>query len=138
MLTGYDYVSDEALVLDSDAHVHAYPKPLAFSEWSARKLGLAGNGTEILATAADLGGRIGRGRRLTDVVISEYGHDRPELEPMPKSQAVAALIEFSFNHFKAPERAFRIATAVARDVSVWRLHYNDPTPAIRLVTEKLA
>ena len=134
---GFDFISDEALVLDDSGMVLPYPKPLALSPWSAEKLGLAHVDTETLATAEDLGGKIGAGGSLTDLVLSEYGHSAVSLEPMPKSQAVAALIRFSFNHFKDPARAFRIATMVARDLRVWDLMYNGPIEAAELLSEVL-
>lgn len=131
---GFDFISDEALVFDDSGIVLPYPKPFALSPWSAESLGLGHVETETLVTAQDLGGRIGAGGPLTDLVLSEYGHSEPELEPLPKSDAVAALIRFSFNHFKDPERAFRIATMVARDLRVWDLKYNEPSEAADLVS----
>jgi len=134
---GFDYLSDEALVFDDDGSVVPYPKPFALSEWSARKLGVPIRGEETLATASDLGGKVGEGGRLTDLILSEYGHEYLTLEPLPKSQAVAALIQYSFNHYKDPARAFRIATDVARDLSVWRLEYDDPIEAAEVISNTL-
>lgn len=136
--TGFDYLSDEALVFADDGRVSPYPKPFALSEWSADKLGVPVRGEETLATAAELGGDVGEGGRLTDLILSEYGHQQMRLDPLPKSHAVAALIQYSFNHYKDPARAFRIATEVARDLKVWRLEYGDPLDAADLISETLA
>lgn len=133
--SGFEYLSDEALVFTDGGTVLPYPKPFALSEWSAEKLGMETQGEETLVTAADLGGEVGRGGRLTDLILAEYGHDEARIEPLPKSQAVVALIGYSFNHFKDPARAFRIATEVARDVNMWQLDYGHPLEAVELIRE---
>lgn len=134
---GFDYLSDEALAFDYDGEVLPYPKPFAFTPWSARVFGFESDENEILMTPEELAGTTGKPGRLTDLVLSEYGHDVLGLQPLPKSRAVAALIQYSFNHYKDPERAFRIATEVARDLDVWRLEYDDPLEAARLLAETL-
>lgn len=133
---GFTFLSDEALVFEDDGGVTPYPKPLALSGWSADKLGLDHDpDAELLVLPNDLGSSFGNGGRLTDLVISEYGSADLSLRPLPKSQALAALIQYSFNHYKDPESAFRIATGVAREVRVWRLEYDDPLQAARLLFE---
>lgn len=134
---GFGYLSDEALIFNDDGIVLPYPKPFALSPWSAGLLDLAHTDKESLVTASDLGGTVADGGRLTDLVVSEYGHPEMTLEPLPKSQAIAALIRYSFNHYKDPERAFRIATDVARDLRVWRLEYDHPLEAANLLAARL-
>jgi hypothetical protein len=135
---GFTFLSDEALVFGNDASVVPYPKPLALSEWSVDKLGLSRSShAESLALPADLGSSFGTGGPLTDLVISEYGHGKQSLQALPRSRAVAALIQYSFNHYKDPERAFRLATEVARDLRVWRLEYDDPLEAAEVLQDAL-
>lgn len=134
---GFGYLSDEALIFDEDGNVFPYPKPFALSPWSADLLDVPHTDAEVLVSASDLGGFVADVGRLTDLVVSEYGHPEMTLESLPKSQAVAALIRYSFNHYKAPERAFRIATDVARNLRVWRLEYNNPLKAAELLATKL-
>ncbi|HEX6220010.1 MAG TPA: hypothetical protein VF115_02850 [Acidimicrobiia bacterium] len=134
---GFEYLSDEALVFEDGGTVIPYPKPFALSEWSADLLGVPVQGEETLATASDLDGKVGKGGRLTDLILSEYGHEDVTLEPLPRSRAVAALIEYSFNHYKDPARAFRISTEVARDLNVWRLEYDNPIEAAELLAVSL-
>lgn len=134
---GFDFLSDEALVFTDDGTVLPYPKPFAFSPWSAAVVGVEVGEGETLATAGDLGVEVAKGGRLTDLIVSEYGQEELTLVSLPKSQAVAALIEYSFNHYKDPERAFRIATDVARDLNVWRLEYDDPIEAAELIARTL-
>lgn len=138
LLSGFDYISDEALVLDDDGNVVVYPKPLALTEWSCETLGLNGSRDETLFTAVELGAGIGSGGLgVTDIVISEYGSTGETLVELPHSQGVAALLSHSFNHYKDPERAFRLATSVADRARVWRLEYDDPLQAAKVLRETL-
>ena len=138
VLAELDYVSDEALVFDDEGRVIPYPKPMALSSWSCEKLGLDATGEERLVTAAELGGKaLTETQDLTDVVIATYGSDELALEPIPSSRAVVELIGKSFNHYKDPERAFRLATQTAQRTRVWRLDYDDPVEAIELIRREL-
>lgn len=138
VLGGFSYLSDEALVLDDEALVIPYPKPMALSRWSCNTLGLTATGEETLFTAGDLGGSTRTGPNpLTDLIIATYGSATPQLERMPSSQAVVELIDKSFNHYKNPARAFRLATQTAQQVRVWKMDYDDPRQAIELVAREL-
>lgn len=125
----FSYLSDEALILGEDGTVTPYPKPLALSAWSQKSLGVGDSDNEILLHAEDLGGDVGRGGRLTDLVIHEFGHSDVGIESLPRSNAVPALIGLSFNHYKNPGRSFEIVTDLARDLNVWSLRYGDPRTA---------
>lgn len=136
LLAGFDYLSDEALVLDDDGLVVPYPKPLALSPWSCAAVGLEPGGDERLVTADDLGATVRAERSaLTDVVIASYGAREPRLERLPASQAIVALLEHAFNHYKDPGRAFRLATEAAGRVHVWRLDYDHPIEAAALLRD---
>lgn len=137
ILAGADYVSDEALVIDGSKRVVPYPKPLALSEWSCRILGLDPAEGERLLTPFDLDAELGAGGPLTDVVIAEFGSPHLELTQLSNAEAVRSLLAHSFNHYKDPARAFRIATDVAREVQVWRLQYDDPMEAAKLLAASL-
>jgi len=135
---GFGYLSDEALVIADSGAVVGYPKPFALSQWSAGSLGLKSDGAERLVTPDQLGGGFFAGEgRLTDLVLAEYGHDKTGLHPLPRSQAVAALIRLSFNHYRDPERAFQLSTSVARDLRVWKLDYDHPLDAAELLSSTL-
>lgn len=138
ILDGMSYVTDEALVLDDSCQVVPYPKPLALSVWSCEALGLEPRGSETLFTAADLGSTVvNENRSLTDIVIAGYGAAHLALDRRPSSQAVAELIGKSFNHYKDPERAFRLSTEIAQSVRVWKLDYDAPKQAIKLVRDSI-
>lgn len=139
VMNGFSYLSDEALVLDDDGLVIPYPKPMALSRWSCEMLGLeAPGGSEQLFTPQDLGGKTRTEHgRLTDLVITKYGGSRFDLERRPSSEAVAQLIGKSFNHYLNPERAFKLATRVARGARVWNLSYDEPRRAMAGLAERL-
>lgn len=132
LLAGFDYGSDEALCLRyEDATVEPYPKPLGLSEWSRKTLAIAGvDGfdDEAPVTADMLGaGTLSERRDLTDVVLLRTVEEAsPQLEQLPRSRAVAELLEHSFNHFKNPAGAFKLVDRVARNVNVWTLTYSSP------------
>lgn len=139
-LGGFSYVSDEALVLDDDGKVIPYPKPLALSPWTCRALGLPGSerGDERLFTSTDLGTNTRAGSfDLTHLIVARYGEGETTLRPRPRSISVTELLSHSFNHYKNPERAFRLATETARRVEVWELGYDSPVEAAELLRREL-
>jgi hypothetical protein len=137
-MEGFNYISDEALVIDDEGLIVAYPKPMALSSWSCQRLGLRAERDETLVTSADLGGKTStHPGRLTDVVMARFGADEMSLERTAKSNALASLIGKSFNHYRNPQRAFTLASRVASEVRVWRLDYDDPGDAIRLIASEL-
>ncbi len=138
LLSGFSYISDEALVLDGDGAVIPYPKPLALSKWSCETLGIPEEGEETLVTTADLGADVAQGGiRVTDVVVAEFGRPAEELVPLPQSDAVPVLLGLAFNHFRDPGHAFRIATDVASKTRVWSLNYADPQRAALMLRDQL-
>lgn len=133
--TGWAYVSDEALCVDYETEdVVGYPRPLAMSRWSASALGLQerglDTGDELLVAPDDVAGQVTSSPgRLTDVVILDRGnHPEPaRLSAMPRSEIVPLLLRRSFNHYRNPERALRLAATLAAESRCWRLQYGDPT-----------
>lgn len=138
VLGGLTYLSDEALVLDDRGRVIPYPKPMALSPWSCERLGLEPGPGERLFSALDLGGTaLTEPVELTDVVIAVYGSEELSFEAISPSRAVVELIGKSFNHYKDPERAFRLATQTAQRTRVWKLDYDDPMEAVDLFRREL-
>lgn len=138
MRSGFDYLSDEALVLDDEGSVLPYPKPLALSGWSQEMLGFDPRPSELLVMPHELEGETGRRATLGHIIVARYGSTETSIQPLPRSQAVASLIEHSFNHYKNPQRAFRLATDAARKVKVWRLGYDDPLEAAQLIAAEIS
>ncbi len=146
LLTGFDYVSDEALCIDVDTgSVVPYPKPLGLSEWSRKQLGIdeeslafPSGDLEGMVAPTDLGASVvSESVELAHVVVPTYGAEGTTLVEAPAHVAMATLIEFSFNHYKHGERAFTLAAQLANQVQVWGLDYDDPIVAAQLVRERL-
>lgn len=140
LISGFSYLSDEALVLDDDGRVVSYPKPLALSPWTCEVLNLAERtDSERLFTADEIGGQVGTGGGpVTDIVLARYGSSTYSMREIPRSNAVAALLEHSFNHYKDPARAFKLATSAAAGARVWKLEYDHPMAAAELLSAQLA
>ncbi len=147
--TGFEYVSDEALVAGDNGDVILYPKPLALSDWSLEALGVDREKLafpaekETLATAEDLNSKVasaknGAGLTVSHVVMPERGHDTMELEEVAQSEAMATLLKLSFNHYKIAATIFKRAAQVANGAQAWRLRYSDPLAAADLLRERLA
>ena len=142
---GFGYGSDEAICVNlENGTVVPYPKPLGLSAWSRTVLDIddatlafpAGS-SEGYVTAADLGADIAKGPlRLEHVVISEYGHGAPELVEIAGSEAMRVLLEMSFNHYKFGAQAFQLAARLANQSTAWRLTYDDPLQAGRLLWDR--
>ena len=144
LIAGFDYLSDEALILTDEGTVVPYPKPLSLSVKSRRLLGL-GNGSipggeldEVAMTPAELGASIGRpDSELRHLVILERSSGPPALVRQPASEAVTTLLRYSFNHYLRPEAAYRLACRIAGSSEVWRLTIDHPVDAAELMAERL-
>lgn len=146
LLAGFRYVSDEAICVDMPSgNVIPYPKPLGLSERSRQMLGIdesaspfPAGASEGFFTPASLGAETVSGpTRLQHVVIPEYGHEGAELTEVAASEAMGALLEMSFNHYKFGVDAFRLAAALANRSRAWRLRYGDPLEAGQLLMDRL-
>jgi hypothetical protein len=147
LAAGFDYVSDESLCIDvATGSVVPYAKPLGLSRWSREQLGVdevnllfPSGDSEGMVLPADLGGSVASDPlELNHLVISEYGPEgKASLAEAPGHVAMAALLEFSFNHFKHGERAFTLAAQLANQVEVWQLEYSDPVAAAALLKQRL-
>ncbi|MEX2422682.1 MAG: hypothetical protein WD990_01770 [Acidimicrobiia bacterium] len=147
VLGGFEYVSDEALCLESDGSVVPYRKPLGLSPWSIDALGLEevavpfpkGEGSgEVLVPHGLLGGSPPQEPvTLAHLVLPEFGHDEASLEQVAASDGMATLLAMSFNHYRHGADAFHLAAAVANQATAWRLRYGDPLAAAKLIGERL-
>lgn len=141
--TGFDYVSDEALCIDTDfGKVIPYPKPISLNDQSLDLLDLGiwapTGASERLLSPSDLQATtIGGTIPLRHVVAAEFGHDGTHLREEAASESVVELLRYSFNHFKLGEQAFHAATSLASRVRMWRLAYNNPVQAAARLKEQL-
>lgn len=145
VLAGFDYLSDEGLCVDYDTGaVEPYPKAISLAPWSRKALGLddgtaSGSSFERAYSATQLGGRIGGPGLLTDIVFPIYDdHSNPNIEPMARSAAHAKLLKLSFNHFKNPEKAFRLSSELVRNADCWEFTYSDPLQAAEFLKAHLS
>lgn len=144
-VAGFSYVSDEALCVDFDtAAVVPYRRALVLSPWSRSAAGLdavevqsLGVG-EIAIPPSRLGGEPPPSPlRLSDVVVMERRPGPPALVPAPRAEAMAWLLELSFNHYKRPAESFGLCATLARQACAWRLGLSDPADAAALLLERL-
>jgi len=137
---GFGYVSDEALCIEDAGTIRPYPKPLALDRHSLELVlpERTPTGGETLLTAADFAAGVVVGSQtLGHLVVLDRSGEPPELEPLGAGAAVERLLRLSFNHYRRPEAAYRLAVAAARTADVWRLRYHDPLVAGRLLFERL-
>ena len=146
LMAGFEYLSDEALILTDDGRVVPYPKPLSLSAETRRLLGL-GNSVwpeagleEVAMTPVELGASVGPGgSELRHVLILERGTGpSTTLIRQPSADTVTVLLRYSFNHYLRPEAAYRLACRVAARSEVWRLKLGHPAEAAELILTRLA
>jgi hypothetical protein len=141
---GFRYVSDEALCLSyTDGTVLPYPRPIALSPWSVAAVRAALQGTpaadEYLFTAEDLGSaRHDAPARLGHLVVLDRREGvAPALSPEPRPNGITLLLQLSFNHYRRPDDAVRLAAQVVANASVWTLQYSEPLQAADLLWNSL-
>lgn len=138
LLAGFEYVSDEALCVDyARSLVQPYPKPLMLSRDACQLLGLDtswGEGEEVALLPDDLGSvAAAGGLQLSRIILLERTGDPPELVPLPAADGMSALLKFSFNHYRRPIDAFRLAGALASICTTHLLRFGDPHVAAELL-----
>jgi hypothetical protein len=139
---GWDYVSDEALVIEgTTGAVRPYPKPLSLHTWTLGRLSLA-------PPSAGLDERLVSPRELSAAAAStclELRHlvilrrgDSSCLVPQPRPAGAAHLLGHSFNHYRDPTASFRLTSRVTERVDCWTLTVSDPVDAASLLTRALS
>lgn len=156
---GWDYVSDEALVLDweSGRPAQPYPRPLALSPWSRSAVGLrtgvAGR-DEHFVRAAELGARVRTAPppAPTDIVLllraskdagdtgdtGDAGDAGPSLVAQHRATGLAALLQRGFTLHQQPTRGIGVLTALVASSQTWALNLADPRRAAVLISDQLS
>jgi len=141
LMQGWDYVSDEALVVDERTRlVRPYARPLALHAWTLARLGLPAASPDLierLVLPDELGARaVTASLPLTDVVLLQRG---PALSLLParRGTVAAALLAQSFNHYRDPIASFRLVTELTPRLHVWDLTVGDPVEAATLLGRTL-
>lgn len=140
LLAGFEYVSDEALCVDYDSElVEPYPKPLMLSQDGCEVLGLDASwadADEVALPAGDLGAVPATGvLRLARIIVVERTGEPPELVPLPAADGMAALLRYSFNHYRRPIDAFRLAGNLGAACTTYRLRLGNPHAAAALLRD---
>lgn len=145
VLAGFSYLSDEGLCVEYDTGiVTPYPKPISLAPRSRSALGLGDRSTngsvfEVAYSMSELGGRLGEPGPLTDIMFPTYSeHLEPEIRPIARSAAQARLLKLSFNHYKHPEKAFRLSSDLVRSADCSEFTYSDPLKAARFLKDHLS
>jgi hypothetical protein len=147
LMEGFDYVTDEGLVvLSEEGDISPYPKAVWLTAES-RSL-LSGDDSQESVRYApllkapimpeDLGAVVAEPPlHLRHLVLPEWGADSTELEPLGPAQTATQLMTHAFNRYDRPREWFDLTTAVTRKVSGWRLRYGAPAEAAALLRRLL-
>jgi hypothetical protein len=139
---GLQYGSDEALVLDDEALLVTYPKPISLDRWSWNALGLTPDDTlaeEVPFTVDNLGADLLKdGRVPTHLLIPSFTDGSPSITPLPASAVVANLLQLSFNHYQNGARAFALSTRLATTMRAWNVEVGNPIETAKHIMETLA
>lgn len=73
--------------------------------------------------------------RVHDIVLARREPGEVCIARSPRGAAVSALLQRSFNHYRAPEASFHAAGALVRGAMVWQARYeNAPDLAAALAS----
>ncbi len=126
---GATYYSDEFAVLDDDARVHPYPRPLALR---------TPGGVERMRVEL-LGGTIGeRPLPVRLVVLARHRHGAPfRPERLPPGRAVLGLLRHTVTARKRPERALEILSRLCGQALGWAGDRGEADDVAPLLLERL-
>lgn len=134
---GWDYVSDESLVLPWDGGPPVtYPRALALSTWSADQLAVGGTPgrDEVFVRPVELGARVRAGGFvIRHVVTLVRDGARPGLAAEQRADALQSLWRRGFTHHHRPGRALELLSAVVRSSDCWRLDLGPPSRQAELL-----
>lgn len=147
--SGFDYLSDEAALIDpSTGSLHPYPKPLWMEPPSVRLFNLARTGTGGASDVRNFHvhperlrpGCIGQVCEVRYVVAPRYTPGaRTTLQPVSAAEALMLLADNSFNLGRARGPGIRLLGEVLATASCYRLVVGDLSSAVSairgLVTE---
>ncbi|MCD2441019.1 hypothetical protein LQ757_01900 [Agromyces sp. SYSU K20354] len=128
----YGYVTDETLAVRVDGSVVAYPKPLSIGSWPGVKTTEPASKLGLREAPAD-------GLRLAAIVLLDRRPDveRPSVEPVPITEAVAALVPQT-SHLSALEHPLRaLVEAVVSTGGIRRVVYSEASTLPPLIDDVL-
>lgn len=139
---GFEYLSDEVLALRPDGRVSAFPRPVALDTAAVTMLGLADmvviRGADEMLIAADALGSVGPAvAPLVELLLLERRPGPALLMPAPRSEAVAALVEHSFNHYRDPQASLAQFVRLVACARVRRAAYSDAAELAQLLAAEI-
>jgi len=147
--SGFGYLTDEAALIDGDARVWPYPKPLWLSPSSV--LAFEGLRERVLedyrrldrirtyVLPADLGGKVGGSAVVRLVVSPRYVSGHPTtLEPMSRASTLMCLARNAFNLRERGRADLHVLRSVVETAPGFRLTYGSLDEAVPLVERLLA
>ena len=148
LLEGFDYVTDEGLLITSDAgEVKPYPKAL----WLSRKSRSALSIEETRLSARlderhksavlpdELGARVAEPpQKLKHLVALDRNGGPLSIQRLGPGAVATHLLTNAFNRYERPVDWFHLTAELARNVYAWRLCYADATEAARYLKSHLA
>lgn len=141
LIQGWQYASDEALVLQGEeGGIRPYLKPLSLHPWTLQRLGLppvAEGLEERLVQPAELGATVVLGPLELRHVVTLRRAESVRLEPQTRPRAAADLLLHSFNHYRDPTLTYRAVSAATARAGGWILSVADPVDAAHLLTKAL-
>lgn len=139
---GWEYVSDEALVIDAAGRVRPYPKWLSMHTWTLDRLALSSpprGRDERAVPVQELQAVVAGGElRVALVVLTQRRVGPPETVSLDRAQAAAELLRCSFNHYEDPVARVALTATVLRDAAAVRLALDDPVRAAAHLSDVLA
>jgi hypothetical protein len=141
--SGFGYVSDEALAVDrASGQVTAFARPLALAAdvWPllGPDIGAAPSPGAERLVAPTLLGHVARDTDgVRNVVLAVRGHGPTRIEPVPRGEAVPALLGRAFNHYRDPEGSFRAVVGMVREARVWRASYAQAPELAKQLADEL-
>ncbi len=137
---GFGYLSDEMAAVDADGSVHAFPRPISLDATACELLGLPRPvaADEVTLLPASLGTLGPAHAPVTTILLVERGVPL-SISPAAPSEAAAAMIRHSFNHYRRPAASLAAIAALVRTAAVLRVGYpSAPALAAALAASSLA
>ncbi|MEX1133480.1 MAG: hypothetical protein WED83_01400 [Acidimicrobiia bacterium] len=143
---GFDYVTDEALLITDTGRVIPYPKAMwltresraALSVDEARLMAPLDDRYKSPVLPEELGAQVaGTPLKMKHLVLPERNGAPVSLEPLGPAFAATELLTHAFNRYDRPREWFELAAGLTRTMSAWRLRYGEASEAASYLRSRL-
>jgi hypothetical protein len=138
---GWGYLSDEAVELTPDLHVHGHRKPISLERDVEMLFTATGTGTASHVLPGALGGTWAprEAPRVTHVVFPRFDPDsEPRLVEVPDAEAVMRLARCTFYFIRRGGQHLPLLARLVRSTRVFAVTYPDSRSAVGLVVRAVA